>query len=104
SWSGNLVTNATWRDFWLNEGFTSYCEQRIMERVFGPERSRLEKQRAYDHLKKELGELEDWQEVLHVELGNRHPDSAFSGIPYEKGSLFLQRLEQLFGRARFDPF
>ena len=24
SWSGNLVTNATWRNFWLNEGFTTY--------------------------------------------------------------------------------
>jgi leukotriene-A4 hydrolase len=104
SWSGNLVTNATWRDFWLNEGFTSYCEQRIMERVFGAERSRLEKQLAYDELVKELGDLDDWQEVLHVELGTRHPDSAFSGVPYEKGSLFLQRLEQLYGRERFDPF
>ena len=104
SWSGNLVTNATWRDFWLNEGFTSYCEQRIMEQVFGPERSNLEKQLSMSDLEKELGDLEDWQEVLHVELGNRHPDDAFSGVPYEKGALFLQRLEQLFGRERFDAF
>src|SRR5688572_7048818 len=88
SWSGNLVTNATWRDFWLNEGFTSYCEQRIMEKVYGPDRSRLEKQLAMSDLEKEMGDLEDWQEVLHVELGSRHPDDAFSGVPYQKGALF----------------
>jgi leukotriene-A4 hydrolase len=104
SWSGNLVTNATWRDFWLNEGFTTYCEQRIMEKVFGVERSRLEKQLALNDLEDEMDDLEDWQEVLFVDLGRKHPDLAFSGIPYEKGSLFLQRLEQVFGRPRFDAF
>ena len=35
SWSGNLVTNATWHDFWLNEGFTTYLERRIVEAVYG---------------------------------------------------------------------
>ena len=35
SWSGNLVTNATWSDFWLNEGFTVYVERRVLERVYG---------------------------------------------------------------------
>jgi leukotriene-A4 hydrolase len=104
SWSGNLVTNATWRDFWLNEGFTSYCEQRIMEKVFGPERSRLEKQLARDELERELADLQPWQQVLHVDLHQKHPDEGFSGVPYEKGSLFLQRLEGAFGREAFDPF
>ena len=104
SWSGNLVTNATWSDFWLNEGFTTYCEQRIMERVFGRERSNLEKSLSRSDLLAELHELEPWQQVLHVELGSRHPDSAFSAVPYEKGSLFLQRLEQAYGRENFDLF
>jgi leukotriene-A4 hydrolase len=104
SWSGNLVTNATWRDFWLNEGFTSYCEQRIMERVFGAERSRLEKQLARDELERELTELQPWQQVLHIDLAQKHPDEGFSGVPYEKGSLFLQRLEVAFGRPAFDAF
>jgi leukotriene-A4 hydrolase len=104
SWSGNLVTNATWRDFWLNEGFTSYCEQRIMERVFGPERSRLEKQLARDELEREMADMQPWQQVLHVDLKQKHPDEGFSGVPYEKGSLFLQRLEAAFGREAFDGF
>jgi leukotriene-A4 hydrolase len=104
SWSGNLVTNATWRDFWLNEGFTVYCEQRIMERVFGPERSTLEKDLARRDLEREMTELAPWQQVLHMDLAGKHPDDGFSGIPYEKGALFLRRLEELYGRERFDRF
>jgi len=102
SWSGNLVTNATWRDFWLNEGFTVYFEQRIMEAVYGVERARTEWRLAIDDLRRELTELEPWQQVLHIELGARHPDDGFSGVPYTKGAAFLKRIEELFGRARLD--
>jgi leukotriene-A4 hydrolase len=104
SWSGNLVTNATWGDFWLNEGFTVYCEERIMERVYGPDRAMLEKELARHDLDKEMAELEPWQQVLHMDLAGKHPDDGFSSVPYEKGALFLRRLEALFGRDRFDPF
>lgn len=104
SWSGNLVTNATWRDFWLNEGFTVYFTMRIMERVFGPARATLEMQLSRQELEREMKQLAPWQQVLHVDLKDRHPDEAFSDVPYEKGALFLRRLEQLHGRERFDRF
>ncbi len=104
SWSGNLVTNATWRDFWLNEGFTVYFEQRIMERVFGVERSTMEKQLSLRDLELEMATLEPWQQVLHCDLTGKHPDDGFSGVPYEKGALFLRRIEELVGRADFDLF
>jgi leukotriene-A4 hydrolase len=104
SWSGNLVTNATWSDFWLNEGFTVYLEQRIMERIYGAERARMEKQLALQELEQEMGELQPRDQVLHVDLRGRHPDEGFSGIPYEKGALFLRRLEEVFGRKAFDSF
>ena len=104
SWSGNLVTNATWRDFWLNEGSTVYFENRIMERVFGTERARMEAQLARDGLEREMAELEPRDQVLHVDLEGRHPDDGFSGVPYEKGALFLRRLEEVFGREEFDRF
>jgi leukotriene-A4 hydrolase len=102
SWSGNLVTNGTWSDFWLNEGFTVYCEQRIMERVFGLERATMERQLARQDLEKELRDLEPWQQLLHPDLRGRHPDDYFSDVPYVKGALFLRRLEAIFGRERFD--
>ena len=104
SWSGNLVTNATWRDFWLNEGFTVYFENRIMERVFGPERAVMELQLERASLLREIEKLEPWQTVLHIDLEGRHPEEGFSGVPYTKGALFLKRIEAAVGRARLDLF
>jgi aminopeptidase N len=104
SWSGNLVTNATWSDFWLNEGFTVYCENRIMEVLYGAERAATERVLAIAELEQELETLEPWQEILHTPLAGRHPDEGFSGVPYTKGALFLARLEGAAGRERFDAF
>ena len=104
SWSGNLVTNATWRDLWLNEGFTSYVENRIMEEVFGTDRAVMEQALGKQDLVGELEELNKADSILHVEIDGRDPDDAFSGVPYVKGQLFLMYLEEKFGRDRFDPF
>jgi len=104
SWSGNLVTNATWRDLWLNEGFTSYVENRIMEEVYGKKRAIMEQALAVQDLKKELVELPKADTILHVDIEGRDPDDAFSGVPYTKGQLFLMYLEKRFGRENFDQF
>lgn len=104
SWSGNLVTNATWRDFWLNEGFTTYLERRILEAVYGRPREEMEAALGLRDLKEELAALEDRDEILYVDLKGRDPDDGSTDIPYEKGALFLRHLEETFGRARFDRF
>lgn len=104
SWSGNLVTNATWRDFWLNEGFTTYLERRIVEAIYGRQREEMEAVLAVQKLKEELADLPDADEILHVDLTGRDPDEGFTNVPYEKGALFLRLLEETFGRARFDEF
>ena len=104
SWSGNLVTNATWRDLWINEGFTSYVENRIMEALFGKQRAQMELSLGYQDLLADLGRLPSADQVMHVELGDRDPDDAFSQVPYVKGQLFLVYLEEQFGRANFDKF
>jgi len=104
SWSGNLVTNATWRDFWLNEGFTVYLERRIQEAVYGRARAEMEAALGLRDLNEEIATLEDRDEILHVDLKGRDPDAGFTDVPYEKGALFLLHLEQTFGRTRFDQF
>lgn len=104
SWSGNLVTNATWRDLWLNEGFTTYVENRIMEAVFGKRRARMEAALAHQALLEEMEDLEPAEEVLAIDLTGEHPDEVFTDIPYTKGMLFLMWLEDRFGRERFDEF
>ena len=106
SWSGNLVTNATWRDGWLNEGFTTYFERRIMEAVYGEERARLEWGVGQQDLRRALAELkpdEAWQGALAPDL-SLHKGQDGSAVAYEKGALFLYQLERRFGRSQLDAF
>jgi leukotriene-A4 hydrolase len=104
SWSGNLVTNATWRDFWLNEGFTTYLERRIIEEVYGVKRREMEATLGKQSLIEEMKETAERDQIMHVNLDGRDPDEGFTGIPYEKGALFLRLLEEKYGRAKFDNF
>jgi aminopeptidase N len=106
SWSGNLVTNATWSDFWLNEGFTTYIERRIMEGVYGEERAGMEWTLGRQDLDSEMEGLKDkpGDQVLRIDLTGRDPDDGMPGVPYEKGALMLRQLEETYGRETFDPF
>ena len=104
SWSGNLATNATWRDFWLNEGFTVYIEERIQEAVYGAERAAMESSLEVEELKNEIPAMHERDQVLHVDLAGRDPDEGFTGVPYIKGAMFLRTLEKAVGREVFDPF
>lgn len=104
SWSGNLVTNATWRDFWLNEGFTVYLEHRIMEAVYGPRRASMEALLGYQSLEKEVASLPAADQVLAIDLRGRDPDDGMSDIPYEKGRFFLNWLESRVGAPALHDF
>lgn len=104
SWSGNLITNESWRDLWLNEGFTSYVENRIMEVVFSRDRAVMEQSLSVSSLQGDLTDLPANDTILYLDLHGRDPDAAFSNVPYIKGQLFLIFLEERFGRERFDPF
>ena len=104
SWSGNLVTNATWRDFWLNEGFTTYLERRIIESVYGRDRADMEALLGFYELRSELPRLKKADQILHIDLTGRDPDDGMTSVPYEKGALLVQAIERAFGRDRFDAF
>lgn len=105
SWSGNLVTNSSWRDAWLNEGFTSYVENRVMEDLYGEERAVMEQALELEGLKRALSEAKR-PELTHLKLPTdmEHPDDAFTLVSYIKGANFLFFLEDRFGRDKFDPF
>lgn len=104
SWSGNTVTNATWRDLWLNEGFTTYLTYRIMEMIYGVEREKMEATLGYQDLLAEIASLPEKEQILAIDLRGRNPDDVFSNIPYEKGALFLREIEYKIGRDNFDAF
>ncbi|GLR47921.1 M1 family metallopeptidase [Sphingomonas astaxanthinifaciens] len=107
SWSGNLATNATWADFWLNEGTTTYAERRIVEQLYGPKVARQQVALGIDALDAAVtdnGGPQGPDTRLHIDLKGRHPDDGLTHIAYEKGSAFLRMLEANLGRARFDTF
>ncbi|WP_204347082.1 M1 family metallopeptidase [Psychroserpens algicola] len=106
SWSGNLVTNATWNDFWLNEGFTVYFEVRIMEALYGKDRANMIALIGRQDLEEEVEGFKDEPEMtkLKLDLSNKNPDDGMNSIAYDKGYLFLRTLEETVGREKFDAF
>lgn len=108
SWSGNLVTNATWNDFWLNEGFTVYFENRIMEKLYGWDYSEMLASLAAQDLVEEVKSMQENgagdDTRLKLSLEGRNPDDGVTSIAYDKGYLFLRSLEEEVGREKFDSF
>src|SRR5687768_5363055 len=108
SWSGNLVTNATWDDFWLNEGFTTYLEHRLIEKLYGERRAEMEGAIAYEELLRTIRDLTDegrpGDTALQLKLAGRSPDEGISDVAYQKGRWFVSFLEERFGRPAFDAF
>lgn len=106
SWSGNLVTNATWDDFWLNEGFTTYFERRIIEDVYGKDEARMQELLGYELLQslvKDMGATNP-DTRLKSSFEGRDPDEGVTDIAYEKGYSLLRTIEEAVGREKFDEF
>ena len=108
SWSGNLVTNESWNDFWLNEGFTVYIEHRIMEELYGKEMANMLCEIEHFELTEELKSIaisahpEDSR--LYLSLKGRNPDDGMTSVAYVKGAYFLKTLEATVGRKKMDAF
>ncbi|KAF1982649.1 leukotriene A-4 hydrolase [Aulographum hederae CBS 113979] len=106
SWSGNLVSNASWEHFWLNEGWTTYIERRIQGVIHGEPHRDFSAIIGWKALKDSIdryGEDHDFTKLV-VDLKGKDPDDAFSSIPYEKGFVFLYYLEKLVGIEKWDKF
>lgn len=108
SWSGNLVTNHTWEDFWLNEGWTVYIEHRIMEmlhdREFSDMLSVIE-WHEYMMEKEYYGEQhKDYLLSLKTDLKGKNPDDGMTSVPYVRGAFLFKTIEEKIGRVKFDAF
>ena len=108
SWSGNLVTNNTWNDLWLNEGFTVYFENRIMEKLYGKEIAAILAIIEFQELEEEIEQIRKSEHPndtkLFLDLKNRNPDDGMTDIAYVKGAFFLKTLEEKVGRKQMDIF
>lgn len=107
SWSGNLVSNASWEHFWLNEGWTTYLERRIQAINHGSDKwrdfSAIIGWSALTDSINHFGESHEFTKLI-VDLKGKDPDDAFSSVPYEKGFVFLYHIEKLIGKDKFDTF
>lgn len=108
NWSGNLVTNATWNDFWLNEGFTVYFERRLTEKMTDKSYADMLWELGYQDLEKTIEGMQEESNMkdshLKIDLKGRDPDDGLTDIAYEKGALFLKHIENNVGRERMDAF
>jgi len=104
SWSGNLVTAASWRDIWLNEGVTTYVQGRITEALYGKSQADEEALLDARALQKEIGAMPTNSQKLAPDPRGIDADDSLSDVAYSKGSWFLRTLEQRFGRATFDDY
>jgi hypothetical protein len=104
SWSGNLVTNATWRDLWLNEGLTVYLQGKIMHAVYGERRQAMEEMLDLAIIRGEVATLPKSDQILAIDLRGRDPDDAFTQVPYIKGAMFITWLGSRLGVDNVDRF
>jgi leukotriene-A4 hydrolase len=106
SWSGNTVTNSSWNDVWLNEGFTTYFERRIMENITDTSYTDMLWELSYQDMMLDIKDLGDTNADtrLQLNMSGRDPEDAFTNIPYEKGAHFLWLIEKKVGRKAFDEF
>jgi leukotriene-A4 hydrolase len=105
SWSGNLVTNASWKHWWLNEGFTTYVTTRIVEAIYGEDTALENLQLEQEEALASLATIPQQKQALLT----RDPDTSSEHytdqeLAYPKGAWLLRTLEQRAGRAVFDPF
>jgi aminopeptidase N len=106
AWTGNLVTNATWEDFWINEGWTTYIESRLTEILEGDDLNQLYRFEGRIHLRDALEYygMDSKYTCLKTSLVGEDPEEVGSYIAYYKGSDFLLSLENVIGRVTFDGF
>ncbi|OEZ60068.1 M1 family metallopeptidase [Duganella sp. HH105] len=105
SWSGNLVTNASWKHFWLNEGFTTYVTTRIVEKLYGEEVAEMNLQVEQEEALASLPSIPAAKQALVTRDADTSAASyTDSGLVYPKGAWLLRTLEQRAGRETFDPF
>lgn len=106
SWSGNLVTNASWNDTWINEGFTTYVQYRMIEKLRGTPVRMRDMSLDIAGLKNHLNDksIPEGDTRLRPDFKGRSPEDSFNDVPYIKGALFLYAVEEKIGKKKFDEF
>ena len=97
-WWGNLVTCASWQDFWMNEALATFMTAVFKERHWGRDAYEREVRLARERYARLRAEGRDRPLAPAGDLG---PDDVGGPIPYTKGMLFLHLLRERLGDDAF---
>jgi len=99
-WFGNLVTQATWDDVWLSEGFATWISSKMMDQEQPPERVHLSSIVARERLMTidNPARARPVRVAVNSRLAAR---DIYNRIVYEKGSAILLMLEGWLGEDVF---
>lgn len=101
SWLGNDITNATWYEFFFNEGFTVFGEVMILAEIWGWDYASLV---MLEKLKEMEKAIEEYRNTRSGLLPLVSTDVEFTRIPYGKGALFFFMLREAVGHNDFANF
>ena len=107
SWTGNLVTNATWDHVWLSLGWSTWFERKIMASIYGTDKYiDLDALGGYKLLCNTISDKFVSAELtkLVLDIGYSDPDYLQSIVPCEKGFHLLMALERAVGKHDFELF
>ncbi len=95
-WFGDLVTMRWWDDLWLNEGFASWMESRITERLHPEWSTSLATVGVHDSAM-ELDSLLTSHAIVQPIETVAQASEAFDQITYQKGESVIHMLENYAG-------
>ncbi|KAM3142007.1 hypothetical protein pb186bvf_005880 [Paramecium bursaria] len=106
SWTGNTVTCCNWQNLWINEGFCTFLERKILTQINGVNSVKLESYLGNNSMWQQMNSygLESSYSSLHPNTSMQNPDDSMSQIPYDKGYQLLLYLEELIGEEQFKLF
>ncbi len=99
-WFGDLVTAAWWNDIWLNEGFATWAEAKMVDAwkpSFGAE---LEQIATAQHVM-DTDALHSARAVRQPVHSTSDAQEAFDGLTYTKGAAVLRMIENWLGPDTF---
>lgn len=102
SWTGNDITNCNWQEFFWNEGWTTFAEFLIIEKIWGPDFAGMNFLYTMKETEDSMDENREKNPDL-LRLINKTPTSDFNRIPYGKGALFFFMLREAIGE-KFNQF
>lgn len=99
-WFGDLVTQASWADVWLSEGFATWISEKMMDKELPPARAHLSLIEARDRIMQI--DSSHRARPVRVEPHDREGTrDIYNRFVYDKGGSILMMLEAWLGEDKF---